>query len=214
MRALHSGNHWLDDRGDLVRLYDGRAPLPVLLSPNNSVDLNLEITAPPLTGPLSFGTGCRARGSRLVRKQGLANFAASSPRRRNDAGRNDDATFGSHSGNHTGTRQATLQDVVFEDHMHCIPRADVLQLLRSAGGYLFFIQPSGCSGPAIPELPLLCSEGRIQCGCSTTRMRRAMNLSAEAESYSTSDSFDCSRTGTHLPRGCLEAGLLWRFLWL
>jgi SAM-dependent methyltransferase len=55
----------------------------------------------------SFGTGCRAGGSHLVRKQGLANSAASGVRRRNDSGRSDDANLGSESGNHVGGKEYT-----------------------------------------------------------------------------------------------------------
>ena len=139
------GNHWLDERGNLMRLDDGRVPLPVVLSQNNSVDLNLEITAPLRPGCYLLELDVVQEGVTWFANKGSRTLRASGLRRRNDAGRNDDATFGSHSGN-IPALQATLQDVVFEDHMHCIPRADVLQILRSAGGYLEFIQPSGCSG--------------------------------------------------------------------
>ena len=65
--------------------------------------------------------------------------------------------------------QATLQDVVFEDHIHCIPRADVLQILRSAGGYLEFIQPSGCSGSAFQSYLYFVRKGGFSAGASPPR---------------------------------------------
>ena len=68
------GNHWLDEHSNLMRLDDGRAPLPLRLDPNDSVDLNLEITAPPRSGGYLLELDHRGGGSHLVHRQWFANL--------------------------------------------------------------------------------------------------------------------------------------------
>ena len=162
------GNHWLDECGNLMRLDDGRAPLPVVLSPNNSVDLNLEITAP-------LRPGCYLLELDVV-QEGVTWFANKGSRTLRLP-----VCVGETMPDETTTQRseataeivpaprATLQDVVFEDHMHCIRRADVLQILRSAGGYLEFIQPSGCSGPGFQSYLYFVRKGDYSAASSPLR---------------------------------------------
>jgi SAM-dependent methyltransferase len=140
------GNHWLDDRGNLVRLDDGRAPLPVL-SPNNSVDLNLEITAPPRPGRYLLELDVVQEGVTWFANKGSPTLRLPVCVGETILGETTRLTSEAKA-EITPAAKDTLEDEVFEGFgMHCIPRADVLQLLRSAGGYLEFIQPSDCGGP-------------------------------------------------------------------
>jgi SAM-dependent methyltransferase len=142
------GNHWLDEHGNLMRLDDGRTPLPLRLDTNDSVDLNLEITAPPRSGGYLLELD--------VVHEGVAWFADNGSRTLRLPVRvietvPDETTTQTSKAKAeiTSAAKGTLQDEVFEG-MHCMPRADVLQVLRGAGAYLEFIQPSYCGGPEFP----------------------------------------------------------------
>jgi hypothetical protein len=162
------GNHWLDDCGNLVRLDDGRAPLPVLLSPNDSVERNLQITAPPRPGRYLLELDVVQEGIGWFADKGSATLrlpvrvGETIPDEMTAQPREATAEI-------IPAPQATFQDVVREDHMHCIPRADVLQLLRSAGGYLEFIQPSGCSGPGFQSYLYFVRKGDYSAASSPLR---------------------------------------------
>jgi hypothetical protein len=48
--AVHLGNHWLKENGDLVSLDDTREPLPRDVDPGEDVVLTLRARAPELPG--------------------------------------------------------------------------------------------------------------------------------------------------------------------
>jgi SAM-dependent methyltransferase len=161
------GNHWLDKHGNLMRLDDGRTPLPLRLDPNDSVDLNLEITAPPRSGGYLLELD--------VVQEGVAWFADNGSRTLRlpvcviEMVPDETTTQTSEAkAEITSATKGTLAEEGFEG-MHCIPRADVLQVLRGAGAYLEFIQPSYSGGPGFPGYLYFFRKGECSAGVPPPR---------------------------------------------
>ena len=163
------GNHWLDDRGNLMRLDDGRAPLPVLLSPNNSVDLNLEITAPPRPGRYLLELDVVQEGVAWFRRQGLANSAASrsasakrfwTKRRRNIR----KPQRRSYRYRRPHFRMSCLKTT-------CIASRGLMccSFCEAPVVILEFIQPSGCSGPGFQSYLYFVRKGDYSAASSPLR---------------------------------------------
>jgi SAM-dependent methyltransferase len=170
------GNHWLDEHGNLMRLDDGRTPLPLRFDPNDSVDLNLEIIAPRRSGDYLLELD--------VVHEGVAWFADNGSRtlrlpvRVIETAPDETITQTSEAkAEITSEAKGTLQDEPF-DGMYCMPRADVLQILRGGGAYLEFIQPFECAGPGFQSYRYFFRKGEF-----SAKKQQGMNMSPEAESF-------------------------------
>jgi SAM-dependent methyltransferase len=145
-RAVMLGNHWLDATGNMVRLDDGRAMLPNGVAPGQRIELSIDVNTPPSAGRYIleldlvqegvawFGN----KGSTTLREEievrPAAPKAATSeepaPAAPEPAAAADDAA-----------------SPVFEGFsMHCIPRAEVLDLMSRSGLRLEYIQQTDHAG--------------------------------------------------------------------
>ena len=136
---LRVGNRWRDETGDRVSHDEGRSRLPGRVRPGETVEVDLRVHVPAVPGQLPVGAGRRAGVGGLVR--GLRRHHRERPARGGIRG----PLGGVHLSTDARCRLCgrTFHDLIatqtFEApmfEMNPIPRAEVEQLLRSAGATL------------------------------------------------------------------------------
>jgi SAM-dependent methyltransferase len=135
-RPVHLGNHWLDRAGTLLRLDDGRVPLPHDVAPGQEVELELSVTAPVEPGDylleldlVQEGVAWFSQRRRLSRRRSRP---ARVPVRVVESG-----AAASDGGPATSPRM----------EMHAVPRRDVERILRRGGARLLKATESDAAGP-------------------------------------------------------------------
>jgi len=143
------GNHWLDETGSLVRRDDGRCPLPIVLQPANTAALSLEVTAPPVPGRCLLELDIVQEGVAWFGSKGSPTLLLPvevgdiPPEPQSARATNEPPTVAARN-----VAPCPTSSRAFEGFsMHCIPRSEVLHVLREAGGQLEYIEPSPLSGP-------------------------------------------------------------------
>lgn len=137
-RPLMLGNHWLNERGEMIRRDDGRVMLPKRVAPGERVNLALEVTVPPAQGDYRIELDLVQEGVAWFQDRGSATVTLPVkvvPRA--------DVQLPSAS-----ERDAETPLPAFEAFsMHCIRRAEVIELLHDCGLRLELIEESNCGGP-------------------------------------------------------------------
>ena len=148
-RPVMLGNHWRDEAGAEVRYDDGRAMVPNGLAPGEQVQLTIEVNTPPSAGRFIleldlvqegvawFGD----KGSQILR----ANIDVVAPQAASKPDTVTDIPAAAPAESSAETADAPPAFAGFS--MHCIPRAEVLELLHRSGLQLEYIQPSDHAGP-------------------------------------------------------------------
>jgi SAM-dependent methyltransferase len=138
--ALRLGNHWLDPNGSCLVRDDGRAKLPDGIARGGTVSVVLPVKAPARPGSYVLELD--------VVQEGIAWFADNgSPTLRLEIKVESDMSgaAGSPSESTSAPPDAAASGSV-EFEMHCIPRAEVLDLVSASGCKLEFIETTGAGG--------------------------------------------------------------------
>jgi len=135
-RPVHLGNHWLDAAGEVLRLDDGRVPLPHDVAPGRQVELELPVTAPVEPGDYLLELD-------LV-QEGVAWF---SQRRRLSRRRSQTARVPVRVVESESAPAEGGQTMALRMEMHAVPRRDVERILRAGGTNLLEATENDAAGP-------------------------------------------------------------------
>ena len=139
--TINLGNHWRREDGVLVAEDDGRAPLPNNLSPNEKVTLQLPIRAPAEPGNYHLELDLVQEGVCWFAPQGSRQTVLDACITTSQSAA---ATSKDKAAPSADPDPPQTQRVVFD--MHCIPRAEVVELLDGNGCKIEFIAPTGAGG--------------------------------------------------------------------
>jgi SAM-dependent methyltransferase len=149
--SLHLGNHWLGPDGSMHVVDDGRTRLPMGVLPGQAISMVLQAKAPAVAGNYILELDVvqervawfKDRRSQTCQIEAtVANAVESStktPALPIPAGEMVDDF---------SDEAAPIRAKEIHFDMHCTPRSDVVELLRSLGCKLEFIEVSGLGGAA------------------------------------------------------------------
>lgn len=145
------GNHWLDEAGGMIRQDDGRAMLPRVVLPGETVDLTLDVNTPAVAGRYTLELDLVQEGIAWFKSKGaqtlrlpveILSRAAEAPMSPSDA---DIRTAGI-----LGDAPPAIKESLEGSGMYYIPRPEVVALLHQNGMRLEFIIPAENGGPSYP----------------------------------------------------------------
>jgi SAM-dependent methyltransferase len=145
------GNHWLDEAGQMIRQDDGRAVLPQVVRPGETVGLTLDVKTPPAAGRYTIELDLVQEGIAWFKNRGAQTLrlpveilprAAEEPMAPSDADIRPPGNL--------GDAPPAVEEAFEGFSMHYIPRREVVALLHQHGMQLEFIVPTDVGGPGYP----------------------------------------------------------------